>query len=112
MAGRRLVGAIQQRFLAAETTRFVPRLYGDLDEGKYWLRRVGAQGEETPASPPFRTSHGPPSSVRFHKVTTLLQGKVTSGQAFTQFFPVGRTERTLFGRYDFEEHDCCEGGYG
>ncbi len=92
-AGRRLIGAIQQSFLEAGTTRSVHRLYFDLDEGKYWLRRVGVKGEEIPASPPFE--HGLPSSVRFHKITTLHRGEVTSGQAFTQFFPVGRTERTL-----------------
>ncbi len=92
-AGRRLIGAIQQSFLESETTRSVHRLYYDLDEGKYWLHRVGVKGEEIPASQPLE--HALPSSVRFHKITTLHRGEATSGQAFTQFFPVGRTERTL-----------------
>jgi len=92
-AGRRLIGAMQHSFLEAETTRSVHRLYYDLNEGKYWLRRLAVGGEEIPASPPFE--HALPSSVRFHKITTLHRGATTSGRAFTQFFPVGRTERTL-----------------
>ena len=92
-AGRRLIGAIQQSFLEAATTRSVHLLYYDLDDGKYWIHRVGLKDEETPTSPLFE--HGLPSSVRFHKITTLHRGEATSGQAFTQFFPVGRTERTL-----------------
>jgi len=94
MAGRHLVGAIQESFLDAQTTRSQHRLYYDLDNGTYWLHRIRDASQNTQANRPIARHHTLPSSVRFHQVTTVHQGKVVSGQAFTQFFPIGRTDPT------------------
>jgi prepilin-type N-terminal cleavage/methylation domain-containing protein len=97
---RHLIATIRHLRNEAETTKRVYRLNYDMDRGEYWTSVVigtpsdtGQEGEKTESDVTKHISL--PARIRFKEVATLHQGKVSEGQAFTQFYPSGRVEKTL-----------------
>ena len=91
---RHLIATIRHLRDQAEITKQIYRLNYDLDAGEYWagaVRETEASEETSPAIKRIAL----PGRIRFQDVVTLHQGKVTGGKAFTQFYPVGRVEKTL-----------------
>jgi prepilin-type N-terminal cleavage/methylation domain-containing protein len=102
--GRHLIATIRHLRDEAEATKQIYRLNYDMDRGEYWTSIV----TEKPPSADGRESEEPqeiessvskhvalPARIRFRDIATLHQGKVSEGQAFTQFYPSGRVEKTL-----------------
>ncbi len=100
---RHLIATIRHLHDEAEATKQIYRLNYDLDTGEYWASLVsvtssatgGAGGGSQEVSPAMMKHVALPDRIRFKDVTTLHQGKVSEGQAFTQFYPSGRVEKTL-----------------
>jgi len=100
---RHLIATIRSLRDESETKKQVYRLNYDLDRSEYWTSLVtetssvtGREGGESQETDSAATKHvALPGRIRFKDVTTLHQGKVSEGQAFTQFYPSGRVEKTL-----------------
>jgi len=100
---RHLIATIQRLRDEAEATKQIRRLNYDLNTGEYWTSLVsetssatgGAGGVSQEADPATIKHIALPDRIRFKDITTLHQGKVSEGQAFTQFYPSGRVEKTL-----------------
>jgi general secretion pathway protein H len=102
-ASRHLVGTIQYLYHEAMANRQVRRISYDLQGGAYQVQAINSLGESATA-----TSLGGrvklPRGVAFQDVVTLHQGKVTEGEAFTQFFPAGLVEKTVIHLKDEDQH--------
>ena len=100
---RHLIAMIQHLHDEAEATRQIHRLNYDLNTREYWVSLVsetssatgGADGGSQEAAPAVIKRIALPDRIWFKDITTLHQGKVSEGQAFTQFYPSGRVEKTL-----------------
>jgi prepilin-type N-terminal cleavage/methylation domain-containing protein len=100
---RHLIATIRYLRDEAETKKQVYRLSYDLDRGEYWTSVVtekssdtGQESEGSQEKESAATKHvALPGKIRFKDVATLHQGKVSEGQAYTQFYPSGRVEKTL-----------------
>ncbi len=102
-ASRHLVGTIQYLYHEAMATHQVRRLSYDLRAGAYQVQAINSFGESaTPASIGGWVQL--PQGVTFQDVVTLRQGKVTEGEAFTQFFPAGLVEKTVIHLTDQNQH--------
>ena len=87
---RHLAGTFRYLTEESATTKKRFRLHYDLKEGTYWVETQNDEGE-------FVQDGGKkflPRGVSFEDVVTLQQGKVTSGESFTDFFPLG-VENTI-----------------
>jgi prepilin-type N-terminal cleavage/methylation domain-containing protein len=87
---RHLAGTFRYLTEESATTKKRFRLYYDLKEGTYWIETQNDEGE-------FVQDGGKkflPQGVSFEDVVTLQQGKITSGESFTDFFPLG-VENTI-----------------
>ena len=88
---RHLAGTF--RFLAEESAsthkRF--RLRYDLKEGTYWVEKQNADGDFAQEGAKRFLDRG----VSFEDVVTLQQGKVTTGETFTDFYPLGIEDTTV-----------------
>jgi len=92
-ASRELAGfvsALEQEAVASHT---IHRLYYDLDADEFWVTTLVPVGGVLEEGAPD-SKRQLPSDVRFEDVVTAHQGLVTSGKAFTQFFPSGAVTRT------------------
>jgi len=94
-------------FLAdrAAATKHVYRLNFDLNEHEYWATIQSGKGEFTPVDPTFLQRVKMPTAVQFADVVTLHQGKVTEGQAYTDFYPVGRVDKTTIHMVDRDKNN-------
>jgi general secretion pathway protein H len=93
-ASRHLVGTIQYLYHESMANRQIRRLSYDLQGRAYQVQAINSVGESaTPASIGSRVPL--PQGVAFQDVVTLRQGKVTEGEAFTQFYPAGLVEKTV-----------------
>ncbi|MEW6683219.1 MAG: prepilin-type N-terminal cleavage/methylation domain-containing protein [Nitrospirota bacterium] len=93
-ASRELAGfvaALEQEAVASHT---IHRLYYDLEADEYWVTTLVPVGGVLEEGAPVGTKRRLPSDVQFEDVATAHQGLVTSGTAFTQFFPSGAVTRT------------------
>jgi len=83
-------------FLAdrAAATKKIYRLNFDLERGEYWVAVRSGEGEFASVDTDIATRTRLPEVVRFKDVNTLQQGKVTLGVAYTDFYPVGRVDKT------------------
>jgi hypothetical protein len=86
-----LVSALVQDAVATHT---IQRLYYDLDQREYWVTLLNPVGGVLEESQPVGAKRRLPADVRFEDVVTAHQGLITSGTAFTQFFPSGAVTRT------------------
>lgn len=100
---RHLIATIQHLRDEAEATKQIYRLNYDLNTGEYWTSLVsetsspigGSGGGSQEVNTALIKQVALPDRIRFKDITTLHQGKVSEGQAFTQFYPSGRVEKTL-----------------
>ena len=94
-ASRHLVGVIQYLYHETIATRKIHRLSYDLKASEYRVSVVNSNGELASPAPLLERRVSLPRGVTFQDVVTLHQGKVTEGEAYTQFFPVGLAEKTV-----------------
>jgi len=102
-ASRELAGflsALEQESVASHT---IHRLYYDLDADEFWVTTLVPVGGVLEEGPPVGSKRRLPSDVRFEEVATAHQGLVTSGTAFTQFFPSGAVTRTSIHLHDDDD---------
>lgn len=102
VSSRHLIRTIN--FLAdrAASTKKVYRLNYDLDTQEYWATvQSGREFIEYRSNEVKRRTL--PESVRFKDVSTVRGGKVIQGTTHTDFYPVGRVERTVFHLEDEDE---------
>ncbi|MFZ5861257.1 MAG: pilus assembly FimT family protein [Nitrospirota bacterium] len=93
-ASRELTGVASALVQEAVARHTIQRLYYDLDQREYWVTVLTPVGGVLEESAPVGSKRRLPSDVRFEDVVTAHQGLITSGTAFTQFFPSGATTRT------------------
>ncbi|HET8759666.1 MAG TPA: prepilin-type N-terminal cleavage/methylation domain-containing protein [Nitrospiria bacterium] len=93
-ASRELTGLVSALVQDAVATHTIQRLYYDLDQREYWVTLLTPVGGVLEESQPVGVKRRLPSDVRFEDVVTAHQGLITSGTAFTQFFPSGAVTRT------------------
>jgi general secretion pathway protein H len=93
-ASRELTGLVSALVQEAVATHTIQRLYYDLDQREYWITTLNPVGGVLEESAPVGSKRRLPSDVRFEDVVTAHQGLMTSGSAFTQFFPSGAVTRT------------------
>jgi general secretion pathway protein H len=103
-SSRQLIGAMRSLFTAASLTQRVHRLYFDLNQGSFWAMQLTAEGERPPSDPSLARRVILPSGIKIQDVNTFQQGKVGSGQAFVQFFPLGRAEQAVIHLADDEQN--------
>jgi type II secretory pathway pseudopilin PulG len=94
-ASRQLIGMVRSLYVAASATQKVYRLYLDLDQRSYWVVTLESDGERPPADAILAQRQTLPGGIRFRDITTVAQGKVGVGRAAMQFYPAGRTDRTV-----------------
>lgn len=91
-ASRHFAGLIQYIAQESSVTKQSYRLYYDLRKGAYWVA-VGQEAGEfvsyVETSDPLMGRRLLPKGISFEDVITAQQGRVTEGEAFTQFYPVG-----------------------
>lgn len=76
-------------------TKQIYRLNYDLDSQEYWASV--RKGENfVPVQSAYLKRVALPDTVSFKDILTLRGGKVIRGEAHTDFYPVGRVERTVF----------------
>ncbi len=93
-ASRELAGFLSALEQEAVATHTIHRLYYDMDAEEYWVTTLVPVGGILEEGPPVGSKRQLPSDVQFEDVATAHQGLVTSGTAFTQFFPSGAVTRT------------------
>ncbi|MFZ5874966.1 MAG: pilus assembly FimT family protein [Nitrospirota bacterium] len=91
---RELTGLVSALVQEAVATHTMQRLNYDLDQREYWITTLNSVGGVLEESAPVGAKRRLPSDVRFEDVVTAHQGLMTSGSAFTQFFPSGAVTRT------------------
>ena len=94
---RQLVGLVGHLASESAATGRVYRIYYHIDRGDYWV----TVGQVTDSSiefveyvSPLTARRALPEGIFFEDVVTPQQGKVSHGEAFTQFYPVG-VDRSL-----------------
>jgi len=98
---RRLAGLVQQLTQDAASTKQRHRLYFNLDTDEYWAVLVQKKGiresdhviilEEKPMIKRRRL----PDGILFEDVVTAQKGKVTEGDVFSEFYPIGIESMTI-----------------
>jgi general secretion pathway protein H len=95
-ASRQLVGEVQYLYHDSMATRQVYRLSYDLRDNQYRVYVVTPHVEQEILSVSQAVRKDSlPRGVAFQDVITERQGKVTEGEAFTHFFPMGLAEKTV-----------------
>lgn len=104
LATRHLVRTVY--FLAdrAAATKKTYRLNYDMKQHEYWATVRSGDGQYAPVDATLMTRTALPEAVRFADVETLHQGKVTEGEAYTDFYPVGRVDKTTLHLTDKDEN--------
>jgi len=94
LTARHLVRAVYFLSNRAVATKRIYRLNYDLKEQAYWVTTPTGEGEFSPVAFEGLARTGLLGTVQFMDVETLHQGKVTEGKAYTDFYPMGRVEKT------------------
>lgn len=94
LTARHLVRAVYFLSNRAAATKRVYRLNYDLKQHEYWATVRSGEGEFTPVDAAVLTRTTLPRTIQFVDADTLHQGKVTEGEAYTDFYPVGRVDKT------------------
>jgi general secretion pathway protein H len=90
-----LVRNVQILMDQATARKQLYRLNYDIENGRYWATVMKQEGQFEPVDSSLIQPVTLKDPIRFEDVVTLRQGKVTEGEAFTQFYPSGRVERTI-----------------
>ena len=103
-SARHLIRTVYFLYDRAAATKLDYRLYYNLERQEYWA--VVRSGDEfVPVAATFLGRTTLPETVRFKDVSTLHQGKVTEGEAYTGFDPVGRVDKTIFHLAQGDQHE-------
>lgn len=94
LTARHLVRAVFFLSDRAAATKRVYRLNYDLNQHEYWATVRSGAGEFTPVDAAVLTRTALPRAIRFVDADTLHHGKVAEGEAYTDFYPVGRVDKT------------------
>jgi general secretion pathway protein H len=93
-ASRELAGVVSSLVQDAVSSHTIYRLHYDLDADEFWITTLEPVGGVLEEGAPIGAKRSLPSDVQFEDVATSHQGLITSGTAFTQFFPSGAVTRT------------------
>lgn len=104
-ASRRIIGIIQYTYDETIGRRQIHRLNYDIREGSYWVTILKEDGEFVGADPNTFKSISLPRNVHFKDIKALHAGTVTDGKTFTQFFPIGRVEKTALHLIDEKKEE-------
>lgn len=104
-ASRKIIGNIQYVYDETIGSRHVHRLNYDIGEGTAWVTVLKDDGEFVPADPNIFKKIDLPRNIRFKDIRITHAGTVTEGKTFTQFFPVGRVEKTVLHLIDNKEEE-------
>jgi len=77
----------------AIATKRIYRLNYDLNRQTYWVSLRSGEGDFSPVASDGLKQTALSGTVQFMDVVTLHQGKVTLGEAYTDFYPVGRVDK-------------------
>jgi general secretion pathway protein H len=88
----------------AAATKRIYRLNYDMNQHEYWATVRSGEGEFTPVGAAVLTRTTLPRAIRFVDADTLHQGKVTEGEAYTDFYPVGRVDKTTLHLTDEDQN--------
>jgi type II secretory pathway pseudopilin PulG len=94
-SSRRLIHTVQLLADRSIATKRNHRLNYDLAEQRYWATVLSDEGEFVPVDPAVMRPVRLKEPVRIADVTTLRQGKIAEGQAYTEFDRSGRVDKTL-----------------
>ena len=93
-SSRQLTADIRTVRAAAAATKRLHRLHLDLDQRTYWVAALDGD-RDVPVTGLLPALTTLPDGIRFRDVLTPTQGALSTGRAFIQFFPLGRTERVV-----------------
>lgn len=102
-SSRELAGVVSSLVQDAVAAHTIHRLNYDLDAEEFWVTTLVSVGGVLEEGPPVGSKRRLPADVQFEDVATAHQGLVTSGTAFTQFFPSGAVTRTTIHLRDEDE---------
>jgi len=101
---RRLASGIQHLTQESASTKEIYRLYFNLDSNEYWTATLRKNGDVVDVQPnqimPRRTL---PVGVVFEDLMTIQHGKVTQGEVFSEFHPVGVEAMTIHLQQDSQQ---------
>lgn len=86
---RHLSGVIAHLTQESSFTKQIFRLHYDLQAGAYWVSVLQENREFAPTSDPLAARRVLPDGITFEDVMTPRHGKVSEGEAYTEFFPMG-----------------------
>lgn len=104
LASRQLAGTIQSLYHKAVATRQVHRLAFYPRSNAYQVQVVRPDGTLDLTALPESSRRSLPRGIRVQDVVTPRQGKVTGGEVFTNFSPVGLVDRTVIHLTDQDGH--------
>ena len=102
-SARHLVRTVYYLADRAAARKTVYRLNYDLEQQTYWATVRSATGEFVPLDSVVLVRTHLPKTVQFKDVATLHHGKVTLGKAYTDFYSVGRLDKTVIHLQDQDE---------
>ena len=92
---RKLIGTVRYSFYESAIRKGYYRLFYDIDNQGYYVRRLGTTGEFLQDDSTLVQDEKLPEGIYFTDVVTLHSGKEDKGAPFTQFFPNGFAELTV-----------------
>jgi len=97
---RHLANLIQQLTQESSSTKERYRLYFNLDSDEYWTVLVQERIRESDrviflSEKPILKRNRLPAGISFEDVITAQKGKVTEGEIFSEFYPVGIESITI-----------------
>jgi prepilin-type N-terminal cleavage/methylation domain-containing protein len=93
--GHFITGMVRYLYDQSTAKRRVYRLNYHLKDGAIWVTFPNDEGEFVEdQSSTFTRKRKLPTGIQFEDIVTAA-GKVTEGQAYTQFFPTGLVDRTI-----------------
>jgi hypothetical protein len=93
--GHLITGMVRYLYDQSTAKKRVYRLNYHLKDGEIWVAFPNDEGEFLEdQSSTFTRRRKLPTGIRFEDIETPM-GKVTEGQAYTQFFPTGLVDRSI-----------------
>ncbi len=92
---RHLSGVIEHLAQESSSTQQIYRLHYDLEEGAYWAEMLQANLEYAPINDPLVKRRKLPEGIVFLDVITPRHGKIESGKAYTELYPMGVEKSTI-----------------
>ncbi len=94
LTARHLVRSVLFLSNRAVTTKRIYRLNYDLKQHEYWATVRSGEGEFVPVEASVLARTALRGEIRFIDAETVHQGKVLEGEVYTDFYPMGRVDKT------------------